>query len=615
MRVITNILIIITMVLLSCYQLAESFATQTTQTSQTSTKINDDDTSNTRVFVAGISHTCTEQAIRSTLSKFGSINEVTIVGQANDTNACSKRKAFSPYAFVTFDSSSSAKLAIDAPKPSPPQTDNLNNNNTTSEAAFYKEIQAARSIKSRKRSNAARLREEEILSKVTIFGKEANCIIQVQLTHLDRLVDYLNRNYNFEENSSDDEKKNDDTSCKVVGTANSASKNISLLFLSCTNPSTLTRTLITDPILVRAINKSYIVTPGQLVEGNLATEDGCDEFAKSVYESISKQQEEGNVESSNVSLRLKIFPPKYQSKLLKSFDTLIEQAEKKSSTSSSTSTSSSSINIDPKDFTHMLSIVEIYQYKGRGWENNDVKSNNLYMWGLSEASLNEDVVDANNLIALDGNLVVDSNNDGNDEDGSSDDGEVEVGRAYYKLKEAIETYKSSNNNEGGRNKIHSDLYDESVVALDCGSAPGGWTKYLIEHFNCKTVYSIDPGKLAKSVSKLDETKHIQMKIQDAIPLLLKDNTQVKIWVSDMCLHNMESQVDLLLMAKDSGLLSSDCFVVLTLKCIVGHSKSAYDAQVKKVVDKLCDKASMESVEIFHLFSNRSGERTVMGYLK
>ena len=459
-------------------------------------------------------------------------------------------------------------------------------------------FQAARSIKSRKRSNAARLREEEILSKVTIFGKETNCIIQVQLTHLDRLVDYLNRNYNNE--------KNDDTSCKVVGTANSASKNISLLFLSCTNPSTLTRSLITDPILVRAINKSYIVQPNQLVEGNLATEEGCMEFAKSVYESISNEKKG----EENVSLRLKIFPPKYQSKLLTSFDTLIEQAENKSTTATSTSTSPS-INIDPKDFTHMLSIVEIYQYKGRGWEKNDVKSNNLYMWGLSEASLNEDVVDANNLIALDGNLALDSTIN-NGESTSNDDGEVEVGRAYYKLKEAIETYKSSSNE---KNKIHSDLYDESVVALDCGSSPGGWTKYLIEHFNCKTVYSIDPGKLAKSVSKLEQTKHIQMKIQDAIPLLLKDNTQVKIWVSDMCLHNMESQVDLLLMAKDSGLLGKNCFVVLTLKCIVGHSKSAYDAQVKKVVDKLCDKASMESVEIFHLFSNRSGERTVMGYLK
>ena len=371
---------------------------------------------------------------------------------------------------------------------------------------------------------------------------------------------------------------------------------------------------MTDPILVRAINKSYIVQPGQLVEGNLSTEEGCDEFAKSVYEGISKQQQEGNVES-NVSLRMKIFPPKYQSKLLTSFDALIEQAEKNSTTATAATTDSTSINIDPKDFTHMLSIVEIYQYKGRGWEQNDVKSNNLYMWGLSEASLDEDVVDANNLIALDGNLVDSSNN--NNDGKSSDDGEVEVGRAYYKLKEAIETYKSSSsNNEEGENKLYSDLYDESVVALDCGSAPGGWTKYLIEHFNCKTVYSIDPGKLAKSVSQLEQTKHIQMKIQDAIPLLLKEeDTKVKIWVSDMCLHDMESQVDLLLMAKDSGLLASNCFVVLTLKCIVGHSKSAYDAQVKKVVDKLCDKASMECVEIFHLFSNRSGERTVMGYLK
>ena len=580
MRVIKIILII--MVLLSCYQLAESFATQASQTSQTSTMKNDD-TSNARVFVAGISHTCTEHAIRSTLSKFGSINEVTIVGQANDT-ASSKRKAFSPYAFVTFDSSTSAQLAIDAPKPSSQTDDDV----STTETAIYKEIQAARSIKSRKRSNATRLREEEILSKVKIFGKETNCIIQVQLTHLDRLVDYLNRNYNNEKNDVD-------TSCKVIGTANSASKNISLLFLSCTNPSKLTRSLITDPILVRAINKSYIVQPNQLVEGNLATDVGCDEFVKSVYKSISNEKKG----EDNISLRLKIFPPKYQSKLLKSFDTLIEQAENKSTTAP--------INIDPKEFTHMLSIVEIYQYKGRGWENNDVKSNNLYMWGLSEASLGEDVIDANNLIALDGNLV--DNIDGS----SSDDGEVEVGRAYYKLKEAIETYKSSNND---KNKIHSNLYDELVVALDCGSAPGGWTKYLIEHFNCKTVYSIDPGKLAKSVSQLEQTKHIQMKIQDAIPLLLKEeDTKVKIWVSDMCLHNMESQVDLLLMAKDSGLLSSNCFVILTLKCIVGHSKSAYDAQVKKVVDKLCDKASMESVEIFHLFSNRSGERTVMGYLK
>ena len=116
---------------------------------------------------------------------------------------------------------------------------------------------------------------------------------------------------------------------------------------------------------------------------------------------------------------------------------------------------------------------------------------------------------------------------------------------------------------------------------------------------------------------MKETHHVQTKIQDAVPLLLKEDVgaaRVKIWVSDMCLHNMEAQVDLLLMAKESGLLASNAFFVLTLKCIVGHSKSAYDAQVKKTVDKLCDSSKVENVETFHLFSNRSGERTIMGYI-
>jgi len=53
----------------------------------------------------------------------------------------------------------------------------------------------------------------------------------------------------------------------------------------------------------------------------------------------------------------------------------------------------------------------------------------------------------------------------------------------------------------------------------------------------------------------------------------------------------------------------------TLKCVVGHSKLAYDAQVKKVVDKFFMDANLDCVETFHLFSNRSGERTVIGYIK
>ena len=49
--------------------------------------------------------------------------------------------------------------------------------------------------------------------------------------------------------------------------------------------------------------------------------------------------------------------------------------------------------------------------------------------------------------------------------------------------------------------------------------------------------------------------------------------------------------------------------------LLGIQKSSYDAQVKDVVDKLCESEDVTGVEIFHLFSNRSGERTVIGYIK
>jgi len=114
---------------------------------------------------------------------------------------------------------------------------------------------------------------------------------------------------------------------------------------------------------------------------------------------------------------------------------------------------------------------------------------------------------------------------------------------------------------------------------------------------------------------MEETEHVQMKIQDAIPSLVKDNVKIKLWVSDMCLHNMSSQIDFLLMAKENGLLADNALFVLTLKCVVGKSKTAFDAQAEQTVDTLKDTANVYGVEIMHLFSNRSGERMVMGYIK
>ena len=395
------------------------------------------------------------------------------------------------------------------------------------------------------------------------------------------------------------EEEGADEFCRVIGTTRAAnSRNVSLLFLSCTNPTDLARRMNSNPLLARAINKSYVVQSGKITEGNLETREGCNDFADILFDAISSpvahdnddDGDDGECDNNSMILRMQVFPPKHQSTLLRSLDRIIhDDGENDASNAKSRSRN---LSISPTGFTHMLSVVEVYRDKGRDWERRRLDPNSKrYVFGISPASLDLDVVDTNNIIAEDGGA------DGN------------VNRAYYKLKEAVEMY------ERRRGELHRDLYES--IALDCGSAPGGWTKYLIEHFHCKTVYSVDPGMLSPSVSKLRETHHMRMKILDAFPLLRNDedaNGRIKIWVSDMCLHDMGEQADLLLLAKKEGLLARNALFVLTLKCVVGHSKSAYDAQVGEVVDEFRASANVEGVEIFHLFSNRSGERTVMGYI-
>jgi RNA recognition motif-containing protein/predicted rRNA methylase YqxC with S4 and FtsJ domains len=561
-----NVSFIAILLSLSCnHQFAESLVGSLASSTLSPIKHKITTTPSSRVFVGGISHTCTEEIIKATFSKFGAVQNILIVGQDEATE---KRKRL-PYCFVTFDDIDSAQRAIEAPKPSSTETD--------ADVSLYNEVQYSMPKETRQRSNAARAKELEGRTQIEEFSRETNLILQVQSTHLDRLVEYFHRwNNNNQNNNRSKGDISSDNSCRVVGSANTASRNMSILFLSCVNPSQLSRMLNTDPLLARAINKSYIVQPG-LTEGNLATEQGCNNIAKNLFDMSSQNKDVS-------SIRVQAFPPKHQSRLLQSFDGIINEDD------------SQQFTISPKGFSHMISVVEVHQYRGRGWEEQQLQEDNrLYMIGISTASLELDVINTKNIIV---------------DDNSGDD----VSRAYYKLKEAKETYEASRGSA-----LDQNLYKS--IALDCGSAPGGWTKYLIEHFQCPKVYSVDPGSLAPSVAKLDETRHMRMKIQDALPILLQKEEaaagQVKIWVSDMCLHEMVEQVDQLLLAKEKGLLAPKAFFVLTLKCVMGHSKGAFDSQVEKVVDKLCSTSSVNvvGVETFHLFSNRSGERTVVGYIE
>ena len=346
--------------------------------------------------------------------------------------------------------------------------------------------------------------------------------------------------------------------------------NCSLVMVSCPADSIgLARRLYADVTLRRAVNKAYPVKRGRAVESDLSAVGGRLEFLRSTFLSEKESM-------AGASCRMQIYPPKHTI-------ALAEAAEREE------------IAVNPKKFDTMLSAVEVHRHEGRG---SDSIPGGLYMWGVTAADPERDVVDMN--------LV--------DEDDGGGGGD-EVCRAYYKLKEAVEAYQASRGDDELEG-LHG------CVGFDAGSAPGGWTRYLLERFQCEVVHSVDPAELDPAVSGMTGARHMRMKVQDALPALMSEAREaggepgVRIWVSDMCLHAMEEQVRFLLDARDAGVLSSTgpTLFVLTLKCILGHSKSAYDEQVQKVVDDMRSEADVRDVEVYHLFSNRSGERTVVGWL-
>lgn len=58
---------------------------------------------------------------------------------------------------------------------------------------------------------------------------------------------------------------------------------------------------------------------------------------------------------------------------------------------------------------------------------------------------------------------------------------------------------------------------EGAVAVDCGAAPGGWTKFLIER-GCQKVYAVDPGDMEKGLTADRRVVHLRMSARDALPV-------------------------------------------------------------------------------------------------
>ncbi len=92
------------------------------------------------------------------------------------------------------------------------------------------------------------------------------------------------------------------------------------------------------------------------------------------------------------------YDPKHQSSILQLLDRIIHDDGKNDA--SNAKYRHRNLSISPTGFTHMLSVVEVYRDKGRDWERRRLDPNSKrYVFGISPASLDLDVVDTNNIIA------------------------------------------------------------------------------------------------------------------------------------------------------------------------------------------------------------------------
>jgi hypothetical protein len=83
----------------------------------------------------------------------------------------------------------------------------------------------------------------------------------------------------------------------------------------------------------------------------------------------------------------------------------------------------------------------------------------------------------------------------------------------------------------------------------------------------------------------------------------------------MCLADPKEQVDHLVRAKEKGILADGAIFVLTLKFNMGHSKETFDRYAEEELTRVSKELKVHNLRLYHLFSNRKGERTVIGNLQ
>ena len=555
---------------------------------------------------------------------------------------------------------------------------------------------------------------------------DTNVVLQVNRSHLDRMVDFLT---SF--SSSPSYSSSTDNTCSEVGRdlvvrivatkKSTASKSCSLLFLhvdSSSSDNTLLKQSSSSVLgfledmtkrydyVLRGLNKIYVMTSieeesssrsddvcvrsiiqGRLESSSSLLDEGCwdnfiDRKLLNILEKLKQRTCYSSQQSSStavVVVKVDVFPMKLQHQMISNITKLLNDK----------CIPEDELDISPTNYTHTLSIVQIdnaeqhtNKHNNKSKANVDSGCHGTFLVGLTNHIIPQKIYSS--------------------ELSASNDDDI-ICRAHRKLEEVFHRWYRTDDGSVGDNIVTTKKEDiksfsflsktSSVVrgrviagnkrrcpliAVDCGSAPGGWTKFLAEHACFDVIYSIDPAEMDKRVSSLPVVEHLQMTSEDAIPHLChilssspsspscggggqvslpvdeytddnkeRDFTgvpvtddamtttvqqqqqqkggcvnnrneckQISLWVSDMCLHEYTNQVDTLLRLRDMGMTCpmNNCAFVLTLKFC--NAGHGRGRYDELAMEEACrlKVAGAIDVKVMHLFSNRLSERTLVGFI-
>ena len=177
-----------------------------------------------------------------------------------------------------------------------------------------------------------------------------------------------------------------------------------------------------------------------------------------------------------------------------------------------------------------------------------------------------------------------------------------VSRAFYKLAEGVERWE----------KLHGAMaFPPGSVALDLGAAPGSWSQYLASR-GCH-VLAVDPGSLAPELTAVETIEHWPVVAKEALATLAAEKRECVAVVCDMCLHDIGDARRAVLEAGQTGVLAKGALVVVAIKVVLGRAVATIDKTAQVEVDAISP--HLDDMEVFHLFSSRDKERTVVGRWK